>query len=169
MLLTSARAVPQAMRARFVSFFGVITTLPSFTEASTSLLTTSFSVPSLPLVVTTPPATSTVTPCGMVTGALPMRDMARSSEDAAQDLAADIGGTSFVIRHDAARRRQDRDAEPVIDARQIGDARIDAAAGLRDPRDLADHGLAIDIFELDLELRDAGADFFALIAADITL
>src|SRR5579883_3243820 len=90
-----------------------------------------------------------------------------TSEDAAEDFAADIGRARLVIRHDAARRRQDGDAETVIDARQIGDARIDPPARLGDARDLADHRLAIDIFELDLELGHARADLLARISPDI--
>src|SRR6185437_14784714 len=169
MLLTSARVVPQAMRARLVSFFGVMTTLPSFTTVSTSLLSAIFRVPSLPLVVSTPPARSTVTPCGMLTGSFPIRDMMKPLEHAAEDLAADIGGTRLGVRHDPARRRQDRNAETVIDTRQIGDARIDAPARLRDARDLADHRLAIDIFQLDLELGHARSVIRARVAADVTL
>src|SRR5690242_4212742 len=132
MLLMWARVVPHSTRARLVSDLGFTTTLPSCTAAAISLLIGSFSVPSLPFAVSVCPATSTVTPCGMGTGYLPMRDMGLPSEDAAQDLAADIGGAGLVVRHDAARRRQDGDAQPVVDARQIGDPRINASAGLRD-------------------------------------
>src|ERR1700731_229385 len=92
-----------------------------------------------------------------------------TSEHAAEDLAADIGGAGLVVRHHAMRRRQDGDAQPVIDARQVGDLGIDASAGLRHAGDLADHRLAVDVFELDLELGDALAYFLALIAADIAL
>src|SRR5215472_11726901 len=126
------------MRACLVSELGVTTTLPSLTTAETSPPTTSFSVPSLPLAVSVWPAMSTVTPCGMVTGCLPTRDMA-ASEYAAEDLAADIGGAGLVVRHDAPGRRQNRDAEPIVDARQVGDPRVDPPAGRGDPRDLADH------------------------------
>src|ERR1051325_184096 len=60
-----------------------------------------------------------------------------ASEHAAQHLAADIGGAGFVVGQDAARSRQDRDAEPAIDARQVHELRINAAAGLRDARNQA--------------------------------
>src|SRR5277367_6009599 len=116
MLLMRARAVPHCMRARLVSTLGVTVTLPSLTTAVMSWPTTSFKVPSLPLAVTVWPATSMLTPCGMTTGCLPTRDMAVSSEYAAENLAADIGGAGLVVRHDAARRRQDGDAETVVDA-----------------------------------------------------
>jgi hypothetical protein len=39
----------------------------------------------------------------------------------ADDFAADIGGTRLGVGHDAARRGQDRDAEPVEVARQLAD------------------------------------------------
>src|SRR3954451_22221442 len=98
MLLTSARVVPHRVRARFVSDFGRTQTLPSSTEAATSLLTTSCSVPSLPLAVNVFPARSTLTPLGIATGFLPTRDMAAVPlEDAAQDLAADIGGAGLGV------------------------------------------------------------------------
>src|SRR5271167_3327107 len=102
-----------------------------------------------------------LTPCGMTTGCLPTRDMAVSSEYAAENLAADIGGAGLVVRHHAARRRQDGDAEAVVDAGQVGNARVDAAARRRDAVDLADDGLAVDVLELDRELVDARADILA--------
>src|SRR6185437_4899527 len=169
MLLMWARVVPHSTRARLVSDLGFTTTLPSCTAAAISLLIGSFSVPSLPLAVSVWPATSTVTPCGMATGYLPMRDMGSTSEDAAQDLAADIGGAGLVVRHDAARRRQDSDTQPVIDARQIGNARVDAPPRLRNTGDLADHWLAVDVFELDRELGHAGPRLLPAVAADIAL
>src|SRR5258708_3981198 len=92
-----------------------------------------------------------------------------TSEHAAEDVAGDIGGPGLVIRHHAARRRQDGDAQPVIDARQVGDLGIDAPARLRHAGDLADHRLAVDIFELDLELGDALTYLLARVAADIAL
>src|SRR5215208_4705684 len=169
MLLTSARVVPHIARARFDSSFGAIVTLPSAMLAVTSLPTTTDSVPSRPFAVSRSPARSTVTPSGIATGFLPMRDIAVSSKYPTQHLAADVGGTGLVVRHDAARGRQDRDAEPVIDPRQVRELRIDPPARLRDARNLADHRLAVDIFQLDLELRDAGTDLLLAEAADIAL
>ena len=56
-------------------------------------------------------APSTVTPAG------PRRDLLAErvtwSEHLADDFAADIGGARLGVGHDAARRRQDRDAEAV--------------------------------------------------------
>src|SRR6266513_947927 len=107
----------------------------------------------------------------MATGCLPIRDMITSkpgvSEHAAQHLAADIGGAGFVVGQNAARGRQDRDAEPAIDTRQIDKLRVDTAAGFGDARNLPDDRLAIDVFQFDLELGDAGADLLSRKAADI--
>src|SRR5437762_2791926 len=125
MLLTSARVVPHIARARFDSSFGATVMLPSAIVAVTSLPTTRDSVPKRPLAVSVWPESSTETPSGIATGFLPIRDIAsaseypRASEYPAQHLAADLGDAGLVVGHDAARRRQDRDAEPVIDPRQV--------------------------------------------------
>src|SRR5256714_8907982 len=138
MLLTRARVVPHSARARFVSLPGVIVTAPFSTVAATSPLTVVVSAPRRPLTVSVWPESCTSTPCGMATGCLPIRDMITSkpgvSEHAAQHLAADIGSAGFVVGQNAARGRQDRDAEPAIDARQIDKLRIDTAAAVGDPR-----------------------------------
>src|SRR5437868_14996208 len=98
----------------------------------------------------------------MATGCLPIRDMITSkpgvSEHAAQHLAADIGGAGFVVGQNAARGRQDRDAEPAIDTWQIDKLRVDTAGGFGDSRNLPDDRFALDVFQFDPELRRAGAD-----------
>src|SRR5258708_40343545 len=169
MLLTRARVVPHIARARFDSSFGAIVTAPSAIVAVTSLLTTRLSVPSPPLAVSTWPARSTVTPAGIATGFLPMRDIASSSEHPAQDLAADLGDAGLVVRHDPVRGRQDRYAQPVIDPRQIGELGIDPPPWLRNARDFADHRLAVDVFQFDLELGDARPNLLLREAPDIAL
>src|SRR6266849_3238298 len=154
MLLTKARVVPHIARARLVSLFGAIVTAPSAIVAVTSLLTARESVPSWPLAVRIWPAKSTATPSGIATGCLPIRDIALfpyASEHPAQDLAADLGGAGLVVRHDPARGRQDRYAEPVIDPRQLGELGIHAPPRFRDACDLPDHRFAVDIFQLDLQ------------------
>src|ERR1051325_11485465 len=172
MLLTRARVVPHSARARFVSLPGVIVTAPFSTLAATSPLTVVVSAPRRPLTVSVCPESWTSTPCGIATGCLPIRDMITSnsgaSEHSAQHLAADIGGAGFVVGQDTARSGQDRDAEPARDARQVHELRINAAAGLRDARNLANDRLAIDVFQFDLELGDAGADLLAGKAADVS-
>src|SRR3546814_5395241 len=126
----------------------------------------SFCAPSLPLAVSRPAAIVTSTPLGIPTGFLPTRDIL---EHPAEDFAADILGARLGIGHDAARRRQDGDAEPVVDARQILDLGIDAAAGGRDAGDLLDHRLALGILQLDRQLGHAGPQLGPAVAADIAL
>src|SRR5512147_2372763 len=105
MLRRLARVVPHMMRDCWVSTTGFTHTLPSFTDTSTSDRIGSFSVPSLPFTVATPPATSTVTPCGIATGFLPTRDISILLEHAAQHFAADIRRARVVLRHHAPRGR----------------------------------------------------------------
>src|ERR1700704_5901442 len=105
------------------------TTCFSSTLTSTASVSLTDSSPSLPLAFSRPAASETVTPLGTLTGFFPTRDMASSLEHAADDFAADIGRARLVIRHHAARRRQDRDAQPVEDAGNLGDLGIDAPAG----------------------------------------
>src|SRR5207244_8619045 len=169
MLLTSARVVPHIARARFDSSFGAIVTAPSAIVAVTSLVTRRLNVPRLPLAVSLWSASSTVTPAGIATGFLPIRDIAASSKHPTQHLAADLGDAGFVVRHDPARGRQDRDAQPVIDPRQIGQLGINPPPRLRYARDFADHRLAVDIFQFDLELGDARANMLFREAPDIAL
>src|ERR1700677_339669 len=87
-------------------------------------------------------------------------------EHRAENFAADIGVAGIVVRHDALRRRDDGDTETVVDTRQIPDRGVDAAAGLGNPLDLADHRLALAGFQLDVELGAALALGYA-IAADV--
>src|SRR5215813_12386976 len=151
MLRVRFRAVPHIMRACLESLTGAKTTLPSSTFTVTCSLTSRCSSPSLPLAESRRPASCTVTPVGTVTGFLPTRDIVESSINPAKDLAADVGGAGLVVRHDAARRRQDRNPQAVVDAWQIGDARIHAASRLRHTADLADDRLAFVVLQLDLE------------------
>src|SRR5262249_50018192 len=92
-----------------------------------------------------------------------------TSEHRADDFAADIRVAGVVIGHHALGRRQNGNAKAVIDARQIADRHIDAAAGLGHALDFADHRLAVEILELDLELRAAAGVRYAGIAADEAL
>src|ERR1700756_3394012 len=139
MLRTRLRVVPHNMRACLVSPRGLTQTLLSSSLTSTSPERRRASSPSLPLAFSRPAAIDTVTPLGTATGFLPTRDMVvRPLEHAAEHFAADIGRARLVVRHDAPRRRQDRDAQPIVDARQLGHLRIDPPARPRDPGDLAD-------------------------------
>src|SRR5262249_555259 len=158
-------------RARLVSLRGSTLIEPLSSLAETSAGSTSSRAPFGPFIFTVWPSTLAVTPDGMATAFLPIRDMVVpfASEHREQDLAADIAVPPRVIRHHALRRRHDGDAEAVVDARQVARRRVDAPAGLRHAGDLADHRRAVEILELDLDLaapiavRDGG------VAADVAL
>src|ERR1044071_2436771 len=87
-----------------------------------------------------------VTPAGTLTGFLPMRLI---SEALREHFAADILLARFRVGQNAARRRDDRNSQAVADARQILSPGINPAAGLGDPGDVLDRGLALEIFQLD--------------------
>src|ERR1700758_461151 len=97
--------------------------------------------PSGPATATRPGSTDTVTPAGTSIGFLPIRLM--RSPDEAHDLAADSALLRGPARHEARRRRQDRDSHPAEHARQAVLARVDPAARLRDPLQATDHPLAV--------------------------
>src|SRR5665213_3380277 len=92
-----------------------------------------------------------------------------TSKHRADNFAADIGIAGGMVGHHAFGRRQDRDPEAVIDTRQCLDRGVDTPAGLGDARNLADHRLAVEIFQLDLELAAAVGMRHGGIAANIAL
>src|SRR5215831_8447704 len=170
MLASSERDMPQAARARLVSLRGSILTAPSPMVTLTSSGSASCKVPFGPFTLMFCPLTFAVTPDGIATAFFPMRDIALRTfqlEHRAQDLAADVLVACFVIRHHPLGGRQDRDPEPVVDARQRPHRGIDAPTGLRHPGDLADHRRAVEIFELDIELAAAVLVLERRVAADI--
>src|SRR5690348_3637992 len=136
-------------RARLVSLRGSTFTAPLSIFTVTSSGSTTCSWPLGPLTLTVCPSTFAVTPDGIGTGFLPIRDMAfpcsRALEHRAEDFAADILVARIVVRHHAFRRGEDRDAEAVVDARQRLHRRVDATAWLRHAFDLADHRRAVEI------------------------
>src|SRR5205823_12252704 len=117
------------------------------------------------------PSTLAVTPDGIGTGRLPTRDMALnpSSEHREENFAAHIRVTRGVVSHDSLRRRQYRNAETVVHPRQVLHRGVNPPARLGDPLNLANDGLAVEIFQLDLELAAARSMFDAGVTSDITL
>src|SRR5215470_130959 len=126
-LATSVREVPHMARARLLSRRGstLIAPLSSFTTMSSG--TTNCRAPFGPFIFTVWPSTLAVTPDGIGTAFLPMRDMMVPSEHRTQDFAAHIGLAGSMVRHHALGGRNDCNAEAVVDARQILHRRIDAA------------------------------------------
>src|SRR5262249_33160572 len=155
------------MRACFESLAGLKTTLSPSSLAATWSLRLRCNSPSLPFADSLRSLIWMVTPAGIATGYLPTRDMVQSSIDATQDFAADIGGPGLVVGHDAARRRQDRDSQSVVDAGQVGDLRINPTPRLGDAIDLADYRCTLVVFQLDLELGRRIAAIAWREAADI--
>src|SRR4051812_20211029 len=109
------------------------------------------------------PSIEAVTPAGTGTGFLPMRLI---SEHLCQHFAADILLARFRVGQNAARRRDDGDAQAVADPGKLLRTRIDATARLRDARDVLDRRLALEIFELDADAR-SGAHLLLAIATDV--
>src|SRR6266545_529288 len=161
-------------RARLLSLRGSTCTAPFSIFTATSLDRTTSRAPFGPFIFTVWPSTFAVTPVGMATAFLPIRDMSsflvsplqfahilvgepvptspeHALEHRAQDFAADIGVARLVIGHHTLGRGDDRDAEAVVDARQRLHRGVDAPAGLRDPLNLPDHRGAVEILELDLD------------------
>src|SRR6202035_2557863 len=144
---------------------------PFSMTTETSSGTTKRNSPFWPLILTDWPSTAAVTPLGTAIGFLPTRDMmlslSKRSEDGAQHLAAHMALARLMVGHDTERRRQDRHAEPVRHARHRIHRRIDAPSRLRHACDFANDGLAIVVFELDLEFRTPIAELGRVVAADI--
>src|SRR3546814_2450838 len=72
-----------------------------------------------------------------------------------------------LVGQDPARRRQDGDAEAVVDPRQLLDLRIDPPARTRHPRDLLDHGGTLVVLQLDLDFSQAETDLFSAVIPDV--
>src|SRR3954447_13306259 len=104
-----------------------------------------------PCTSTSPSATLTVTPFGIVIGFLPIRDMfvsrrswwSRVLPDITEHFAADADLDGFPPGHHAARRGQDAGAEPGQHLGHVVVAEIDTAAGAADPLDSGDEPLPV--------------------------
>src|SRR6266852_7722735 len=131
-LATRVRDVPHMARARFVSERGSTLISPSSIFTTISSGTTNCRAPLGPFIFTVWPSMLAVTPDGIGTAFLPMRDMPVPLKHRAQDLATHIGVAGGMVRHHALGGRHDCNAEAVVDARQILHRRIDAAPRLGD-------------------------------------
>src|SRR5262245_25578918 len=166
MLFTRVRERPHMACARVVSTrLESSSSCPSW-RTSISSATVQASWPLGPFTVTVWPSRVTVTPAGTATDFFPIRDI---SVDPAEHFAAHVRVPRGRVRHDALRRRQNRDPEAVLHRLQVLDRRIDAAARLGDPADLDDQRLAVEVLELDLELREGAGLLHQVVAADVAL
>src|SRR5215213_2443082 len=104
---TMVRDMPHCLRAVLLSSRGPTLMPPSSCETSMRAGTTNWSSPFGPLALTVCPSSEAVTPAGIATGFLPIRDilLPSGSEHGADHFATDIRVAGFVIGHDAARSR----------------------------------------------------------------
>src|SRR5881394_1611881 len=153
MFASSARVRPCSARSFLLSVGrSTVTTLPSTTIfiSDTNVYDDS---PFGPFTRTVEPFTSTVTPEGIGIGFFPIRDISCDllSPHQRHDFAANLPGACFLVRHDALRRRDDRDAQTATHARQLLCARIAAQTGTRDALHVADHRLVLEILQVQPE------------------
>src|SRR4051794_10914695 len=105
-----------------------------------------------PLTLTVLPSMAIVTPFGIGTGSFPIRDIGGISlPDEGEQLAAGARLARFLVGHHALGGAEDRDAEAVADARDLGGADVLAQAGRRDALQLADDRLAARVLETDAQ------------------
>src|SRR6478735_7753377 len=131
MLFTSWRMVPLMALASRDSLAGSNDSLPSLLDTFTSAFWASDSVPPAPLTLIWSSLICTSTPWGTATGIFPTRDICRSFPlgHVAEHFAADTGGTRLAVGHHALGGGDDGHAQPVLDLRDRGGARVDAQAG----------------------------------------
>src|SRR3954452_16054647 len=100
-----------------------------------------------PLTFTMLLSTVTVTPLGIVTGILPIRDMASLLPDDGDELAAGARLSRLAVGHQALVGAHDREAKAVANARDLADGDVFPKAGGRHALELADNGLAAGVLE----------------------
>src|SRR5690606_22898653 len=141
MLLISARVVPAiAFAKRLPERAPTLTDSPSI-ATSTSLFTSSARLPFGPFTVSARPFNSTVTPLLRGTGRFATLDIAchslslavvavplRALRNDAQHFAAVPFGARLAVAHDAARRGDDRNAQPALHDRQLVGRFVNAQA-----------------------------------------
>src|SRR5581483_9841026 len=153
MLLMSERVRPCSERLRRSSS-GRVTWMTFFWSSTVTFMAGCGLSSSLPLGPSTrslPPSSATLTPPGMATGCLPIRDMVipysfvseRRLVDGAEQLAAQALGAGLAVAHDAAAGAEDGDAQAVEDGAQVLVAVVEAATGLAGAGDAADDALAL--------------------------
>src|SRR5215472_848842 len=141
MLAISERDSPCRARISPSSLGRVTVMTPSFCWISIGAEISRLSSPFGPLTWTWRPLMVTSTPLGMAIGSRPIRDMAGSLPDVGEDFPAYALLLGLLVGQQAARRRDDRDAEAAEHSRQVVLARIHPQAGLRNPLEARDGAL----------------------------
>ena len=90
-----------------------------------------------------------------------------SLEYGAEHFAANILAARACVRHHALGRGDDRHAETLTDLRDVTNAHVHPAAGLGDPLELANDGLAFVVLEADLDCGVAAVVLGFFKTADI--
>src|SRR6478736_9082629 len=151
MLLTRVRVRPCRERASRSSF-GLVTTISAPSLVTVIGSTTLWrSDPLGPLTVTCDPSMLTSTPAGTGIGSRPIRDMsAPPLPDVGENFPAYLLLGGLTIGQQTGRGRDDGDTEATEDLGQLGRARVDPQAGLRDAADPGDRALTVGaVLELD--------------------
>src|SRR5262245_35870440 len=148
-----ARAAPAAAMRSFVALPSATDTRRVWSRCATVTPSPSLSVsaPLAPFTVTASAATVAATPCGSLTGSFAILDMFPSSGHDAEHFAALPGAARLAVRHDALRRRHDRDAEPAQHLRQRVLAAVGAEPRARHALEALDHRLAGVVLQRDDE------------------
>src|SRR5205823_8882209 len=154
MLATSARTVPCIALASGLAALNVSVS-PFFSIAMLSLNRCD-SEPSGPLTEISPAVSVTSTLGGNLIGLFPMRDMASSfSGDDADHFAADAARARLAVGHEAARGRDDGDAQSVHHARDLVLSLVNAQPRLGYSLDFLDDRTTCVILQRDLQLWPA--------------
>src|SRR5215210_287100 len=168
MFAISVRVSPWSARSSPRSVGRSTTSSPSLCSTFIRTGTACTSSPSGPMTCTRPGASETLTLSGTRMGCRPIRLMTRLPDER-DHFAADTALGGGALRDQPIRRGQDGGAHAAEDARQALLLRVDAAAGLGDPLEVADDPLAVLAV---LQVDDEGVEGFAaphLEVADIAL
>src|SRR5580765_8153083 len=144
MLLTRVRVRPCRERESRSSSGRVTTSSPSSRAMLMGSTTTWDSDPLGPFTVTCGPSMLTSTPAGTGIGSRPIRDMsAPPLPDVGENFPAYLLLGGLTIGQQTGRGRDDGDTQATEDLGQLGRARVDPQAGLRDAADAGDRALTV--------------------------
>src|SRR3954454_6974187 len=164
MFATSVRVRPCSERSSPRSVGRVTVTTPSACSIFIRVGTCCCSEPSGPATATRAGSIVTVTPSGIVMGALPILlisfGMTWRLPDESDDLAADSLLLCGAARDETRRCGQDCDTHPAQHARQTILPRVDPAARLRHALQAGDDPLAV---AAELQIDDQGIERLALL------
>src|SRR5882757_1737611 len=144
------RAVPYMAREKRVSSVGDTTMVLSFFSILTTEAKVLFTLPFGPSTDTVVPLMSILTLSGMGTGCLPILLMVVCSlPDGADEFSAEFVAAGVLVLHETLGGGNDRDAQAVEDAGNLGVAGIEAATRGGRALEAGDDRGAVDIFHGD--------------------